>query len=219
MGWLIHNNRAICTNHCSLMNLNLDWDRSVINSKVIQRSQAKRQKADCRPEHLNLYGNSGSSVRLVHTCGMTHSYVWHDSSTCGTWLIHVCDMTQSYVGHDSSICVTWLVHVWDMTHSYVWHDLFICGTWLIHICDMTRSYVGHDSFICVTWRLPMCDMTHSHDGWLTHMCDMSHMRMRCMAWRCMPWRGGGLGSRPKKMYGERFGDGVEYHLMSPTPRR
>jgi len=31
-------------------------------------------------------------------------------------------------------------------------------------------------------------------------------------------RGGGLGSRPKKMYGERLGDGVEYHLMCPTPR-
>ena len=28
-------------------------------------------------------------------------------------------------------------------------------------------------------------------------------------------RGGGLGSRPKKMYGERLGDGVDYHLMSP----
>ena len=32
-------------------------------------------------------------------------------------------------------------------------------------------------------------------------------------------RGGGLGSRPKKMYGERLGNGVQYHLMSPTPRR
>ena len=32
-------------------------------------------------------------------------------------------------------------------------------------------------------------------------------------------RGGGLGSRPKKMYGERLGDGVEYHLMKTTPRR
>ena len=29
--------------------------------------------------------------------------------------------------------------------------------------------------------------------------------------RCQT-RGGGLGSRPKKMYGERLGDGVEYHL-------
>ena len=26
-------------------------------------------------------------------------------------------------------------------------------------------------------------------------------------------RGGGLGSRPKEMYGERLGDGVEYHLI------
>ena len=32
-------------------------------------------------------------------------------------------------------------------------------------------------------------------------------------------RGGGLGSRPKKMYGEYLRDGVEYHLTSPTPRR
>jgi len=31
-------------------------------------------------------------------------------------------------------------------------------------------------------------------------------------------RGGGLGSRPKKMYGERLGDGVEYHFMKTTPR-
>jgi len=28
-----------------------------------------------------------------------------------------------------------------------------------------------------------------------------------------------VGARPKKMYGERLGDGVEYHLMSPAPRR
>jgi len=40
-------------------------------------------------------------------------------------------------------------------------------------------------------------------------------QVKCQLWR----RGGGLGSRPKKMYGERLGDGVEYHLMKPTPRR
>jgi len=38
-------------------------------------------------------------------------------------------------------------------------------------------------------------------------------------------RGEGLGSRPKKIYGERLGDGVEYHLMSaahlpyPSPKQ
>ena len=36
---------------------------------------------------------------------------------------------------------------------------------------------------------------------------------------CLSARGCGLGSRPKKMYRERLGDGVEYHLMKPTPRR
>jgi len=35
---------------------------------------------------------------------------------------------------------------------------------------------------------------------------------------CFHTRGGGLGSRPKKMYGERLGDRVEYHSMRPTPR-
>jgi len=36
---------------------------------------------------------------------------------------------------------------------------------------------------------------------------------------CLSSRGGGLGSRPKNVYGETSGDGVEYHLMTPTPRR
>jgi len=38
-------------------------------------------------------------------------------------------------------------------------------------------------------------------------------------YRVLITRGGGLGSRPKNMYGETLGDGVEYHLMKPTPRR
>ena len=47
----------------------------------------------------------------------------------------------------------------------------------------------------------------------THCNTLQHTAPYCST------RGGGLGSRPKKMYGERLGDGVEYHLMSPTPRR
>ena len=84
---------------------------------------------------------------LIHTCDMTHSYVWHDSFICVTWLIHTCDMTHSYVWHDSFICVTWLIHMCGRTHSYVWHDWFICVAGLIHMCDMTHSYVRHDSSI------------------------------------------------------------------------
>jgi len=49
--------------------------------------------------------------------------------------------------------------------------------------------------------------------------DLLRMRMRGSAPSDDGERSGGLGSRPKKMYGERLGDGVEYHLMKPTPRR
>jgi len=46
----------------------------------------------------------------------------HDSCIRVTWLIHTCDMTHAYVWHDSCIRVTWLMHTCDMTHAYVWHD-------------------------------------------------------------------------------------------------
>ena len=105
----------------------------------------------------------------IHTCDMTHPYMWPDSLTHATWLIHVCDMTCSYMRRDSFICVTWLIHVWhdspmtwlihvwDMTHSCVWHVSFICVTWLTH--DMTHSCVWHDSFMCVTCLIQ--DLAHS----------------------------------------------------------
>ena len=46
-----------------------------------------------------------------------------------------------------------------------------------------------------------------------------HSLLKMDSLSCGVERGGGLGSRPKNMYGERLGDGVEYHLMKPTPRR
>jgi len=79
----------------------------------------------------------------------------HDSFICVTWLIHTCDMTHLYVWHDSFIRVTWLIHMCDMTHSYVWHDSFICVTrislWALAMCP------AH-----VTWLIYMCDTTHSY---------------------------------------------------------
>jgi len=44
------------------MNLNLDWDSSVIDSKVIPRSQAKRQNAGCRHKHVYYYGKLGVKI-------------------------------------------------------------------------------------------------------------------------------------------------------------
>ena len=54
----------------------------------------------------------------IHTCDVTHSYVWH-----------VC----SYVWHDS-------FRGSGMMRSCVWHASFISVTGLIHMCDVPHSY-------------------------------------------------------------------------------
>jgi len=90
---------------------------------------------------------------LIHMCGVTHSYVWHDSFICVTWLINMCHMTHSHVWHNSFICVTWLIHMCDMIPSHVWHDPFTCMTWPIHMCDMAHSFVWHDSLLLPPWEI------------------------------------------------------------------
>jgi len=113
---------------------------------------------------------------LLHTCDMTHAYVWHDSFTwmsrdfflelrmwCvvqhATWI----DMTPSYVWHYSCICVTWLLHISEsclllwVTHVCASYSTPRRVTWLLHTCDKTHSYVFHDFFIYwVAWshRMP-----------------------------------------------------------------
>ena len=63
--------------------------------------------------------------------------------------------------------------------------------------------------LSTSWRL-FCHVPLKRDQWdEIGEWDWMTLHMSC----------GGLGSRPKKMYGERLGDGVEYHLMKPTPRR
>ena len=58
-------------------------------------------------------------------------------------------------------------------------------------------------------------MKHKIDGIAISLCPPAYVSAQEVLYP----RGGGLGSRPQKMYGERLGDGVEYHLMKPTPRR
>jgi len=132
-------------------------------------------------------------------------------TSCATWLIHMYDMTYLCVWHDSSMCVT--------------HDSLMCVTWLIHVCVITHSCVWHDSFTYASWQNPAPMQSikclestvkralHFPKRALNSPKRSSHLP------RVPYMRGGGLGSRPKKMYGERLGDGVEYHWMSPTPRR
>jgi len=72
------------------------------------------------------------------------SFIRDVSLLSATWLIHTCGMPHTCVWHDSFISVTWLVHTWrdsfvcDMAHSYA------TATWLTHMQQR------HDSFVCNT---------------------------------------------------------------------
>jgi len=68
----------------------------------------------------------GDQARLDPCQGPMHLRSWLPLSpywaiySCVTWLIHMCGMTHSYVWHDSLVCVKWLVRMCNMLHSYVW---------------------------------------------------------------------------------------------------
>jgi len=97
-----------------------------VSRHIAHLGQIMVQWLFCVPPHWEIVEQASfiCTTWLIHTCYMTHSYVWHDSFICVTWLIHMCDMPHSYA--------TWLIHMCDMIHSHV--------TWLIHMC--------HESFIC-----------------------------------------------------------------------
>ena len=83
-----------------------------------------------------------------------------------------------------------------------------------HINECVNARI-HDS--CVPYSYELCIFTftwcHIYVTSCVTSCECENTSFMCAA-----SRRGGLGSRPKKMYGKRLGDGVEYHLMSPTPR-
>jgi len=137
-------------------------------------------------------------ARFIHMCDTTHPHVVRNDEVeevvvSVTWLIYVCGMVHSWVWHDSSTCVMWRREwgsgralwarnatrhsrewgsgrgrfVCDMTHSCVWHGSFMCVTRLIRMSSGMRQwkrslYVWQDSFMCVAWFIHVCDMTHPH---------------------------------------------------------
>jgi len=146
--------------------------------------------------------------------------IWRDASARNMTHPYLTDSFSRDMTHP---CVTRLIHVWrdsfmrDTTHSYVTQRILkymcrhkTCRLWRYHNWNGLPFIFG----------IQLYDWT---SGWLDAVTFVT-------MWRCHNWiqlynrttqyrRGGGLGSRPKKIYGERLGDGVEYHLMSPTPRR
>ena len=59
------------------MNFNLDWDCSVIDSKVWFQEE-KRKKANYSHEHLNVQTEGFSSEEAAHHphAAVVHAYVW-----------------------------------------------------------------------------------------------------------------------------------------------
>jgi len=149
--------------------------------------------------------NWGDWVKTPHMYIYRHPMFlcWLSRTTVGTWLL-VRELSPAYVGHSQkSIHVSYYMYIYTYilnTYMYIYRrPLFQCwlvtspvGTWLLERgLSPAYSYVGATKEGC--------------GGLWEHAYHQVS-------------RGGGLGSRPKKMYGERLGDGVEYHLMKPTPR-
>jgi len=106
--------------------------------------------------------------------------------------------------------LTWArrVEIWDTYISYFWRNLrYIHRRFHEEIWDYIYAWRRKSDSWQVMSEIWDMRMWHFFRHIVGHPIQSS-----------IP-RGGGLGSRPKKMYFERLGDGVEYHLMKPTPRR
>jgi len=67
-----------------------------------------------------------------------------------TWLINMCGMTHSYVWHDSFMRVPWVIRTHDMSHPYMCRELFVHVTWFLDDCNR-----GARGFICMSWLIVM----------------------------------------------------------------
>jgi len=134
-----------------------------------------------------------------------------------SWLVHLCDSCICEVC-DSLICRVRDLFMHGasdvLTHSQnafretiLYEFFFICV--LVHSVELNTESVTHS--VCVREFV-----THLYIELVTHLYQevVTHSHTHRSTQPSERW---GLGSRPKKMYGERLGDGVEYHLMSPTP--
>ena len=117
----------------------------------------------------------------------------------------------------------------EYDHTYMYGYVYLCRYINIYMCmcaHMLYSYVDICTYeyICMKIyryiKIYTCTYIHTYiliyiHTYMLIFSSYLHANIHLL----MYMRVGGLGSRPKKMYGERLGDGVEYHLMKPTPRR
>jgi len=99
----------------------------------------------------------------LHTCDMTHSFVWHDSFECGTWLwwrfLHLSWRVVSRWAACMYIYMYMEIYIYIykfylsisilasfLVSGFTMSSLSNDETRLIHMCDMTHSYVWHNPF-------------------------------------------------------------------------
>jgi len=103
---------------------------------------------------------------ITHSYVTCLIHVWHDSCVyvCDYYFVSTIrilwGVTHSYMWHDSSIRVTWLIHTCDMTHTYVWYDLrqWVAPhrmTWLIRGTRFMRytsyEYTSYECARHIVW--------------------------------------------------------------------
>jgi len=122
------------------------WDCSIINSKVTPRSQAKRQKADCRHRHTK------ETYRLDISISMEN---WESTFIVIVDEPRVAAVSAFWDRHEL-IRETWLIYVSNMAHlNETWlnhmhlnrfnsYASFTRETWLIHLIHITDSMHERD---------------------------------------------------------------------------
>ena len=116
-------------------------------------------------------------------------------------------------------------------HKYIYVYMYMCMRMCIYATQEHAQWQRHSMHICI-YSYIVYIYTYSYIYIYIYIYEYVYLYANMCSTTVCPlvtsltapiyivdMRGGGLGSRPKKMYGERLGDGVEYHLMSPTPRR
>ena len=165
--------------------------------------------------------------RVSKTPCLSHQIHWRVSKTCLYQRHHVLPFTH-WLSHIDTHILTHINAICLMS-QYVWFDMR-------HVLNMRQ--IRHFDVYQTLTHIKFKTWTHTH--WLSHIdshilthfkhidahhtkhidTHQTHQIRHIDAYQIKHTeRGGGLGSRPKNMYGETLGDGVEYHLMKPTPLR
>jgi len=113
----------------------------------------------CR-EIAEMYVCLASSIRSRNICDMTHSHVWHDSSTCESRVSHIQHLLlrgcrdSEYVCHDSLICGKDIYlyacppHVSQESTAKVNSVCCCAAVETVNMCAMTLWYV-EKTYICM----------------------------------------------------------------------